>query len=92
MIIGKVKTKDGEDADIVVGAGDGGVVPVNDMYKGEHPGGVANSNFGPSTTPSVVGFGNATPPSYASSDIGEPLGGQGLQGQSYPPEKGPQWR
>jgi spartin len=95
MIVGKVHTKDG-DADIVVGGGDGGVVPVNDLYKGDAKGGVSNTgSFGPDTgAPSVVGFGNAAPPSY-SSGVGENIAGTGVQGRGHPSEKSggaPQWR
>ncbi|KIW02279.1 uncharacterized protein PV09_06429 [Verruconis gallopava] len=98
MIVGKVKTKGGQTADIVVGGGDGGEIPVNDMHKGDAKGVVGNNgNFGPdSGAPSVVGFGNAAPPSYtagSTSSIGENIAGSRVKG-GYPPEKtaAPQWR
>lgn len=102
MIVGKVRTANGQDADIVVGAGDGGVVPVNDMqHKGDAKYTVSNNGpygtYGPETSaPSVVGFGNAAPPSYQSgSGVGESIEGQRVGG-GYPPEKTgtsqPQWR
>jgi spartin len=81
MVVGKVKGG----GDIVVGGGDGGAVPEDDLEKaGLRPGKVKNDNLPPGQSGSqagVVGFGNAQPPSYASSTVGEPLG------SGYPPEK-----
>ncbi|KAF2454590.1 senescence-associated protein-domain-containing protein [Lineolata rhizophorae] len=79
MVVGKVKGG----GEIVVGGGDGGVVPEEDLKQG----GVNNDNLGQgqssgSSGPGLVGYGNAVPPSYSSSGIGEPLGSQGLQGQN----------
>jgi spartin len=106
MIVGKVKTADGTDADIVVGGGDGGVVPINDMHKGDGKNTVSNpgpyGTYGPETSaPSVVGFGNAAPPpSYSTggaggSGVGESIEGQRVGG-GYANEKSgagqPQWR
>merc|ERR1711881_210153 len=51
MIVGKVKTADGQDATILVGGGDGGQVPVNDMHKGDGKNTITNqgpySTYGP---------------------------------------------
>merc|ERR1711881_785004 len=104
MIVGKVKTADGQDATILVGGGDGGQVPVNDMHKGDGKNTITNqgpySTYGPDhSSPSVVGFGNAAganPPSYsAGSGVGESLQGQRVGG-GYGNEKSgasqPQWR
>lgn len=100
MIVGKVKTADGHDADIVVGGGDGGDIPVNNLHQGDGKNTVTNAGpYGPNTgAPSVVGFGNAAPlPSYGNapgSGVGESIEGQRVGG-GYPPEKSgapPQWR
>ncbi|EON67125.1 hypothetical protein W97_06378 [Coniosporium apollinis CBS 100218] len=81
MVVGKVKGG----GEIVVGGGDGGVIPESDLKQA----GVSNDNLGTGTSrnqhrapsPGVVGFGNAAPPSYGSG-VGEPLGSQGPQGQN----------
>ncbi len=79
MVVGRVKGG----GEVVVGGGDGGVVPDADIRKEQ--GGVSNDNFGTGQSgpggPGVVGFGNAVPSSYGGSTVGEPLGSQGLQGQ-----------
>ena len=86
MVVGR--TPDG--GQVVVGEGDGGTVPPEMIPKSETagqplPGIGAGSHVPPGS--GQVGFGNAAPPSYGSG-IGEPLGGQALQGQQgYPPEK-----
>lgn len=81
MVVGKVKGG----GEIVVGGGDGGVIPESDLKQA----GVSNDNLGTGTSrnqyrtpsPGVVGFGNSAPPSYRSG-VGEPLGSQGPQGQN----------
>jgi len=76
MVVGRVKGG----GEIVVGDGDGGVVPEEDTKKASGQMGVTNGNLGPggsSALGGVVGFGNQGPPSY-SSGIGEPLSGQKL--------------
>ncbi|KAK7531160.1 senescence-associated protein-domain-containing protein [Phyllosticta citricarpa] len=79
MVVGRVKGG----GEVVVGGGDGGEIPQEVKDKA----GVSNENLGPgqpgggSSEPGgVVGFGNALPQS-GSSGVGEPLGGQALQGQ-----------
>jgi len=69
--------------DLVVGGGDGGVVPPEAM-RGDPKAGVANQKLPGTGQPGVnapgvgeVGFGNSAPPAY-SSGLGEPLGTQGL--------------
>ncbi|KAF2236018.1 hypothetical protein EV356DRAFT_482525 [Viridothelium virens] len=81
MVVGHVKGG----GEIVVGGGDGGVVPEQDIKR--VTGGVKNDNMGTgqggsSAAPGggVIGFGNAAPPSYSSSGLGEPMGTH-LQGQ-----------
>lgn len=83
MVVGRVKGG----GEVVVGGGDGGVVPESDLQRATGGKGVTNDNLGgaqvggPSTTsPTVVGYGNAVPSSYGGSTLGEPLGSQGLQG------------
>ena len=78
MVVGKVRGG----GQVVVGGGDGGVIPESDLKQA----GASNSNTGHgqgSSGPGVVGYGNAAPPSY-SSGVGEPLGGSSLQGQNVP--------
>lgn len=83
QIVGKVSGG----GNLVVGAGDGGVVPLealpqqrsrtpvgNDKLFSEGQAGVGAPGVG------QVGFGNAAAPAL-SSGVGEPLGTQGLQGQ-----------
>ncbi|KAF1811339.1 hypothetical protein P152DRAFT_399769 [Eremomyces bilateralis CBS 781.70] len=91
MVVGRVKGG----GEVVVGGGDGGQVPQefqqqmqnekqgvsNDRHGGYQP-----SVGGASAPGGAIGHGNQAPPAY-SSGVGEPLGGQALQGQ-YPPEKG----
>ncbi|KAI9704066.1 MAG: hypothetical protein M1820_005688 [Bogoriella megaspora] len=81
MVVGRVKGG----GEIVVGGGDGGTIPEQDIKK--VTGGVSNENMGSgqsgaSSIPGsgVVGFGNAAPPPSYSSGIGEPLGSN-WQGQ-----------
>lgn len=85
MVVGKVKGG----GEVVVGGGDGGVIPDEDMKKahGAIQSGAVNDNLGSGQPAAgsdaiggVVGFGNAVPQS-GSSGIGEPLAGQALQGQ-----------
>jgi len=85
MVVGRV---DGG-GEIVVGGGDGGVVPESDMRKA----GIRNDNMGagqPGGPPHSgagghVGFGNATP--GGTSGVGEPSGGQGVGQSGYPMDK-----
>lgn len=85
MVVGRVKGG----GDIVVGGGDGGVVPEEDLRNANGQQAVTNENLGPgqsggpSAPGAVVGFGNQAGPG-ASSGIGESLGNQGLQGQTLP--------
>ncbi|KAJ9629838.1 hypothetical protein H2203_002219 [Taxawa tesnikishii (nom. ined.)] len=70
MVVGRVRGG----GQVVVGGGDGGVVPEMDLRQG----GVTNNNLGPGESASpygTVGYGNAAPPSY-SQGVGEPLHGQ----------------
>ena len=69
---------------LVVGAGDGGVVP-GDAYPPEVKQRTeTNQSMGAAPGGGVVGYGNAVPPG-AISGLGEPLGGSGaLQGQDAP--------
>lgn len=75
MVVGRVKGG----GEIVVGGGDGGVVPEEDLRKAQGKQGVSNDGMGgPSTeAPAVVSFGNQAPPAYGSG-VGEPLQGQTL--------------
>ncbi|KAI9659968.1 MAG: hypothetical protein M1821_001320 [Bathelium mastoideum] len=80
MVVGHVKGG----GEVVVGGGDGGAIPEQDVKR--VTGGVSNDNLGQgqgggSSVPGqgVVGFGNAAPPSY-SGGVGEPMGSH-LQGQ-----------
>lgn len=75
MVVGKVRGG----GQVMVGGGDGGVMPEEDLKRA----GVKNDNLGQGhgdSGPGEVGYGNAAPPAY-SSGLGEPLGGQALQGQ-----------
>ncbi len=86
MVVGRMP--DGQN--LVVGGGDGGVVPpaVKQSLQGDMKDTVGNQDL-PGTgqtgvnAPGVgqVGFGNAAPPAYGGG-VGEPLGSQGLQGQN----------
>ena len=80
MVVGKVKGG----GEVVVGGGDGGMVPPS--YFEKVGAGTSNSNLGPGQAggpsgPGLVGYGNAAPRAR-SPGIGEPLGGQALQGQN----------
>ena len=88
MVVGRVKGG----GEIVVGGGDGGVIPEQDIKR--MTGGVSNDNLGQgqaggSAKPGqgVVGFGNAAPPTY-SSGVGEPMGTY-LQGQQTDEKRRP---
>ncbi|KAI9749115.1 MAG: hypothetical protein M4579_006995 [Chaenotheca gracillima] len=84
MVVGRVKGG----GELVVGGGDGGVMPVAPGQTADPNATVGNQGL-PGTgqsgrsTPgtSVVGFGNAPPPAYGAG-VGEPLGGTALQGQN----------
>lgn len=83
MVVGKMP----DGSHLVVGEGDGGTVPANltGQYDPKSP--TSSSTIQNTPGSGRVGFGNAAPPSY-SSGIGEPLGGQSLQGnEGYPTEK-----
>ncbi|MBE7180835.1 MAG: hypothetical protein INR71_06440 [Terriglobus roseus] len=89
MVVGRVKGG----GEVVVGGGDGGVVPESDLRKMSGAQGVANDNLGQGQSggpaePGLVGFGNAAPSSYGGSTVGEPLGGQALQGQNFGEKRG----
>lgn len=77
MVVGKVKGG----GEVVVGGGDGGAIPEQDIQhavKGQA--GVRNDNLGQPGT-GVVGFGAGAggPPAYAS-ELGEPMGSSGMKG------------
>lgn len=84
MVVGKMPSGQ----NLVVGAGDGGVIP-GDAYPPEvkqRPD-TSQSMAGPPPGAGVVGYGNAVPSGY-SAGLGEPLGGSGgLQGQDMPYKK-----
>lgn len=76
MVVGRVKGG----GEIVVGGGDGGVVPDEDLRKANGVPGVTNDSLGPvqsGSEPSVVAFGNQAPPSYTAG-VGESLHGQNV--------------
>ena len=78
VVIGKVPGG----GDVVVGTGDGGVVPPEVIQQENPNAGVGNSKVAGIGEPSIgqVGFGNAAA-TAKSSGLGEPLGSQGLQGE-----------
>ncbi|KAF2139868.1 uncharacterized protein K452DRAFT_231671 [Aplosporella prunicola CBS 121167] len=76
MVVGHVKGG----GEIVVGGGDGGEVPDSDLQKAGIPPNGQGQVGGSASPGGIVGFGNATPQTY-NSGVGEPLGGQALQGQ-----------
>lgn len=65
-----------------MGGGDGGVISEKDLEQAR----LKSENVGQgqyrSTSPGIEGFGSHAPPAY--SGVGEPLGGQALQGQNVP--------
>ncbi|KAK5005983.1 hypothetical protein LTR28_007029 [Elasticomyces elasticus] len=72
MVVGKVRGG----GEIVVGGGDGGVVPEADIKKAHKDAGVSNDKFGATSEgPAYVGYGNQAPPSYTPG-VGESLHGQ----------------
>lgn len=85
MVVGKMPNG----KELVVGAGDGGVVPADALPPEAHQKKAEGNQDLPGTgqigvgDPGTgeVGYGNAAPPSYASG-IGEPLGSTALQGQN----------
>lgn len=92
MVVGRMP--DGQQ--LVVGGGDGGVLPAgeNDM-QGEKPQGTAAEYYGGASQAGVnkpgygiEGYGAHAnqPPSYGTSSVGEPMG-SALQGQQFPREK-----
>jgi hypothetical protein len=89
MVVGRVKVKGGEDADIVVGGHDNAVLmPHGDRKEPGGPGGPGSvsGGFGPSHSgPGLVGYGGSgvPPPSYGSSVAGDSVRGP----NDYPPEK-----
>lgn len=76
MVVGKVRGG----GQVVVGGGDGGVIPQEDLKR------AGVDKYGQeqcsSSGPGIEGYGSHAPPAY--SGVGEPLGGQALQGQSVP--------
>ena len=83
MVVGKMPGG----GDLVVGGGDGGVVPPEIIRQTDSKGTVGNGSIPgtgqmSNTKPGYgeVGYGNAAPPAYGSG-VGEPLGSQNLQGQ-----------
>jgi spartin len=84
MVVGKVRDKKGVEQTVLVGGGDGGVINPADLEKGDKntTGVPPNQTPGPS---GQIGFGNAAPPSYSASGVGESISGQSAYG--YPPEK-----
>jgi spartin len=83
MVVGKVRDKKGVEQTVIVGGGDGGVINEADLIKGVDNTGVppGQSGAGPSAS---VSYGNAAPPSYTATGIGESLEGQPAY---YPREK-----
>ncbi|HYU75858.1 MAG TPA: senescence-associated domain-containing protein, partial [Ktedonobacteraceae bacterium] len=89
MVVGKMPNGN----NLVVGAGDGGVVP-NDVVQGGDMKKTTSNQDLPGTgqvgvsTPGVgeAGYGDRAPPSYASG-VGEPLGSTALQGQNAPSKR-----
>ena len=90
MVVGKMPNGQ----DLVVGGGDGGVVPPAAMHgavqlaQGDMKNTVGNQDLPGTGQTGVsapgygeVGFGSAAPPAYGGG-VGEPLGTQGLQGQN----------
>jgi len=80
MIVGKVRGG----GNVIVGGGDGGTIPDEDLQRAAGNAGVKNDNMGRGGGPEV-GFGKSAgaPPAYRS-ELGEPLG------SSYMPEKNTQ--
>ena len=83
MVVGKMPGG----GDLVVGGGDGGMVPAEVLPHPDPKMTAANQDLPGTDQPGVsrpgygeVGFGNAAPPAYGGG-VGEPLGSQGLQGQ-----------
>ncbi|KAL1296596.1 hypothetical protein AAFC00_000090 [Neodothiora populina] len=81
MVVGKVRGG----GQVVVGGGDGGMIPENDLKQA----GLMNNNYGSgpygSSGPGIEGYGNMAPSGQGG--IGEPLGGQALQGQTIPDKR-----
>lgn len=87
-MVGRVKVKDGQDADIVVGGGDGNAYTYDSKASGHSNTFSQQPTGGPSSS-SWTGappVGNVPPPSYGSNDGGHLAG---AKGQSTLPEK---WR
>lgn len=92
MVVGRMP--DGQQ--LVVGAGDGGVMPAQEnSLQGEKPQGTAGDYYSGSSQAGVnrpgygiEGYGAHAnqPPSYGNQGVGEPMG-SALQGQQYPREK-----
>lgn len=83
MVVGKVRDKKGVEQTVLVGGGDGGVINTADLAKGVDNTGVPPNQSGAGPA-SVVGYGNAAPPSYNATGVGESLEGQPAY---YPREK-----
>jgi hypothetical protein len=85
MVVGRVKVKGGQDADIVVGGHDNAVLMPHSDQKVPGGPGASSEGFGPSQSgPGVVGYGGSSvPPPYGSS-----VGDENMRGPNeYPPEK-----
>jgi hypothetical protein len=86
MVVGRVKVKGGQDADIVVGGNDNAVLMPHTDEKNPGGPGAPSDGFGPSYSgPGVAGYGGSAvpPPSYGSSVAGDSTRGP----NDYPPEK-----
>lgn len=84
MVVGKVRDKKGVEQTVLVGGGDGGIINPADFQQGVSNTGLPpgqNSAGGPAAQ---VGYGNAAPPSYSATGVGESLEGQPAY---YPREK-----
>ncbi|KAJ8610904.1 hypothetical protein MRB53_038292 [Persea americana] len=75
MVVGRVKGQQ-----VIVGGGDGGVVPEKDLQRAAGNAGVKNDNMGPPGK-GEFGVGNASgaPPQYTS-ELGEPMGSSNMKG------------
>lgn len=84
MVVGHVKGG----GQVVVGGGDGGVIPADVAQSLQsNNGNISSGHASGSNTPGgVVGYGAHVPPNYTPG-VGEPLGGQALQGQYVPDQK-----
>ncbi|KAI9730678.1 MAG: hypothetical protein M1834_005646 [Cirrosporium novae-zelandiae] len=82
MVVGKMPNGQ----ELVVGAGDGGVVPSNPSHKVKDAKGSVSNDYLPGANPSgddIVGYGNAAPPPAYRSGVGESMEGQPVYGRGH---------